>query len=331
MAVKSKRGWLLKMKAKFYLPDLFAKLYELFLCRFFMRYEKRSRTRWNASQANNGPIFIVGAPRSGSTFFYELLISRFHTIYISNFTNIFSHSLFLGFKLQKFLFKKEYTPKFSSKFGNTLSSGWMAPNEAARFWYKVLPKSKHAIKFDEVDLESKKYLYEYINGISVKYESPFVFKNLNASVRMDLLLKLLPNSRFIHITRDPFHIVQSIYLARKKNGISQGEWWSIKPENFESLLSLSEEEMIVRQAYDIEESIKSGFRTISSDRFLSISYEDLCQNPDKILTLVGDSFGLDEVVGKVAPQPFTASKKVKVDKQVEVKLRKAIESIYAND
>lgn len=239
------------------------------------------------------PIFIVGAPRTGSTILYQMLTNMFDVLYIDNLTCLFNSSFFLGFYLSDRVFKNKAHNCFTSIHGRTLHAGLRAPSECGQFWYRWLPKDRHYIGEGNVTKEQIQQMREDIFSVINHFDKPIVFKNMNIGQRMWLVSQVAPRAKIIFIKRNPLYTAQSILRVRKKVGRDPNYWWSIMPKNYSDLTSLNYHEQIVKQIFFIEKQIYDDSRYFPVENIMTIHYEDLCVSTNdtlsKIIKFVGGS------------------------------------------
>ena len=112
------------------------------------------------------PIFIIGAPRSGSTLLYNVLINKFRLSYISNIASVFYKYPYLVTSL----FWKFHSRKNKSYNSDTgFIPGLFSPSEAGKifeFW------------FDEKTNYSKDiYVKKCVLAYTELFKGPFINKN----------------------------------------------------------------------------------------------------------------------------------------------------------
>lgn len=234
------------------------------------------------------PVFIVGAPRTGSTILYQLITNFFPVQYFSNYMIDNFQIIFKALKRQfeKFGFVKHNT--FSSEFGETESM--LGPAEGSYFWYQWFDFEKHYISQNELSEKSRKEIYSEITALVNYHNRPIVFKNLNHSVRLQALHEIFPHSLIIHIKREPLYTAQSIYKARLKVGGGINKWLSVKPKEYESIKTLSVEEQIAAQIFFIEKQIENDKNLFNQSAYLEISFEKLCADAYREMKKVEDFF-----------------------------------------
>ena len=128
------------------------------------------------------PIFIIGLPRSGSTFFHQILISKFNFNYVSNIKAFFYENVVLGNLLHnKFSLDNNFKSNFTSKFGNTY--GPLEPNEWGWFWRKWfnLKNNEHHIsrKVDWKNLKKELLKIDSMSEFPILFDTPLMNGNLD--------------------------------------------------------------------------------------------------------------------------------------------------------
>jgi hypothetical protein len=242
---------------------------------FISKWEKKKITKYGNQPLKHQPVFIIGAPRTGSTILYQILTNQLDVLYIDNLSCIFRKNFFYGFWLSNKLYKQKAHNNFKSYHGNTTQHGLRAPSECGGYWYRWLPKDHHFIDYDEITAEMVNEIRNEITAVINYFDKPIVFKNLNAGQRMRLLTRCFPEAKFIFIRRDLLMTAQSILIAKRKLGYSDNEFWSIKPKNAEQLTTLSSTEQIIKQIYYLEKQIVEDQKLVLKNNFWSLNYEKL--------------------------------------------------------
>ncbi|MFB6258255.1 MAG: sulfotransferase [Flavobacteriales bacterium] len=230
------------------------------------------------------PLFILGPPRSGSTFLYQLLSDNYRIEYIDNLSHLFYRNLVLGNRLSHAFFDEQPHGNFHSTAGGTLrEGGWHAPSECPAFWYQAIPKEAYVIRREALSDAEKRRIFAPIYTIMGKRQCPFLFKNLFAVERMDLIKELFPNARFLVLKRDPLRTALSILHQRKKLGIPEEAWWSARPSNYSDLKELPLEERIAGQVHYLEKQIEEELEEIPAENKERIEHRSLLSAPDQLL------------------------------------------------
>ena len=272
------------------------------------------------------PIFIVGAPRTGSTILYQAITNRFKVSYIDNLASLFYRNLRFGIWLSKKKYGDEPHNNFRAEFGNTNKFGGHAPSECGEFWYRWLPRSDHYADSLSVSNRAKRKIRREVLGVSKKYGQPFVFKNLNAGQRLKLIADIFPDAKILFVRRDPVFVVRSILKAREKLGVPPGQWWSVRPVNFRSLLDLGEVEMCAAQVHYLESQIISDIGLFDENNVRTIHYDDFS---DDLVASLGSWLGLRKREGAVSPD-FRDDERFKLSAEELRSLQEAVSSVGEN-
>ncbi|MHC3995079.1 sulfotransferase family protein [Thiomicrolovo sp. ZZH C-3] len=238
-------------------------------------WEKKYISKYSSLSLKHQPVFIIGAPRTGSTILYQTLTNQLDVLYIDNLVCRFHKHLFFGFWLSNKLFKQKAHNCFRSNHGNTAEYGLRAPSECAGYWYRWLPKDRHFIDYDDITDMMVQEIRQEISAVINYFDKPLIFKNLNAGQRMKLITRAFPDAKFIFIKRDPLYTAQSILKAKRSIGIDDNTFWSVMPENVERLRQLNAYEQIVKQIYYLEKQINVDKKLIRRGHLLEVHYTDL--------------------------------------------------------
>lgn len=226
------------------------------------------------------PIFIIGAPRTGSTILYQALTNYYELSYIDNCVDRWHQNLFYGFKKSYKKFGNSPHNNFQAKFGSTSLFSEHGPAECGGFWYRWLPKERHFIDFNEVPPKAKLALYSEVCAVTNYFDKPIIFKNLNAGQRLRFIKEVFPKAKFIYIRRDHKKVSASIIRARRANNVPGNLIWSIKPKGFEALQLLPEKEMVDMQIQKLEGQIEKDlhlFEDVIELNFNELSEEKIKQ------------------------------------------------------
>jgi len=232
------------------------------------------------------PIFIIGAPRTGSTILYQALTNQADVIYIDNLSCFLKHDIFVGEWISNKVFKQKAHNCFQSEHGNSKSCGWHAPSECGGFWYRWLPRDRHFVDKNEVSVKDIEQIKSEIIACTNFFNKPIVFKNLNAGQRLRMLVEAFPDAKFIFVRRDPLYTAQSIIKAKRKLKIPDNQFWSIMPPNVEKLKQLDWPEQIVKQIFYLEKQIAEDLSLFPKENIYEVNYTDLSQQT--ITDLIGE-------------------------------------------
>lgn len=263
-----------------YIKDILAKWVGFFTSLISFFEEKKTKENLKMHE-DNQPIFIIGAPRCGSTILYQILSNHLDVLYFNNLSHILHKNILASFSLSKLLFKNNPHKSFKSNTGNT--KGLNAPSECHLFWYRFLPKGDHYLKEDDIENSIINKIQQEIFSLTNKYKKNLLIKNLPMGMRLEIIKKFAPNAKFIFITRNIRQNAYSIIKARKKKNIQKNEWWSVKPKNYKNLLKLEEEEKAIAQIHYINNQIKKDLKLFPKKNIIQINYSEFINNTDNLI------------------------------------------------
>ena len=149
----------------------------------------------------------------------------------------------------------------------------------------------------------------YFSAINYSRKEIWLDSSNKASWIIDILAEVFPDSRFIHLIRDPRRVVPSFYYKLREemyddesvrcladwinNGMNKNEtpplekkyWWKLKT-NFsivdENEISLSRFEKVCRHWLEINKCIDSSLLKISKDRYSVFTLEELVKSKESL-------------------------------------------------
>ena len=193
------------------------------------------------SQALDAPIFVVGPLRSGSTLLRVIL--NHHPD-----TNVFS--------------------EFEIAVNQAQGNHWPTVEEYKTFLRSDRQFAALNLTIDEA-LDYEALVKSFLEQLHLRKPR----KILGASVhsRMDLLPKLWPNAKFIHILRDPRDVAKSCIGMGWVGNVHEGAEYWIKAEKHWELLEAA----------------------VPSEQTYTVRYEELVSNPDAEVAKICEFLGLD--------------------------------------
>lgn len=245
-------------------------------------FEKRAM---RSSVLQGAPIFIIGAPRSGTSLLYELMITRFRFAYMSNAAHRFFQTPITATRL----FRSAITGwqgNFTSKFGHI--DGWGAPNEGGWIWQRWLPDSDWR---DGKDLSETTIseLQQLVAGLSQSLDAPFLNKNVMHSNRLQLMNRIWPNALFVEVQRDVLDNARSIVRAERTSGGPEkhgDDWWSVRPKLAAQYAGRKDTIRAVAQTAGVAQDIARDASCIGDNRVLRVQYTQLCQEPAETMRVI---------------------------------------------
>jgi len=246
--------------------------------RFLHTLEVRRGRRWADEPLPYPPIFVVGAPRSGSTLLYQLLTDRFDVGYLAN-----GHARLPGapslVERRRGLVRERRAElgDYRSSFGGT--AGELGPSECGPFWYRFFPRRPHYVPAEDFSAASRRQLRAAVGAFLEACGRPVVYKNLVNTARMEAIAAAVPEALFIAVHRDLAANARSLLDGRRRVAGSHEAWWSVEPPEVEHLRQLPTHEQVVEQVRALDALVAQVETSIGPERVLHVSYEDLCADP----------------------------------------------------
>jgi hypothetical protein len=258
------------------------------------------------TRIDHEPIFIIGHWRTGTTLLHELMVldSR-HTYPTTYACFAANHFLVSGGLIRWWL--RFLLPRVRPM--DDMPFGWEYPQED-EFALCSMGIPTPYVKFafpnrpppyqEYLDLKGlspraldrwKRGLVWFLKCITLRDPRRIVLKSPPHTARIDVLLELFPNARFVHIVRDPYVIFPSTVRTWRRFFDDQGAQIA-RHEGLEDHVFST-----MRRMYEAFEPSRSK---IDPARFCEIRYEDLVRDPVGQMRTVYDQLGLDEF-DKVLP------------------------------
>lgn len=240
-----------------------------------------------AQSSEHAPIFIIGAPRSGTTLTYQIVSQQLVCTYFPRLTQYFYGLSNINQRLLKPLLQRP-TPEFQSNYGRI--RGCLAPSEYSGYWSLWLPvddpSDHYMLKYSGTQLLSYQPLQDSLDSLMTIAERPVLVKCLYLVPFVDLLARLFPRSHFIVVRRRRLQTAQSLLMARRRRA-DPHTWWSLKIPGYRELLDKPLEQQVSEQLVFTENFIQQALRPYAA-RVNTIDYEALCQDPRCILEQLGE-------------------------------------------
>ena len=230
-------------------------------------------------------LFVLGAPRIGSTFCYQALIDRFSLTYFSNLANdVFFRHPVLATVMQTQV-AREVDISYESQYGKTV--GPFQPSEASlifRHWYG----GGHPSHTNSVNVRDGKrsHMLRTMGSCVSATGKLIVVKNAWNCFRVRSLAETFPNAYFIWVRRDIVASSISDLAARYAVHKSPYVWNSATPRNYTALQERPYWEQVVENQYQFNNAINEDLSAYAGERHLALWYEQLCSSVDKVMCTV---------------------------------------------
>ena len=258
--------------------------------------------RANRHRIEPAPIFVLGHWRSGTTFLHDLLACDpahgYPTTYQCFFRN---HFLLTGGAVRNwfniFLPRKRPMDNVPVGVDRPQEDEFAFANLGMGTHYVTLAWPRHGPQdmayLDLVTLgEAERSEWErgfvwFVKRLSFMQKKRLVMKSPAHTARIKTLVKLFPNARFIHISRNPYAVIPSTVKLWKSLNSVQGLH---NPANDEPWL-----EAFVFDVFDtVFERYEADKRLIPDGHLIEVKYEDLAADPKAVLKTIYTKLELGE-------------------------------------
>lgn len=256
-------------------------------------------------------VFVVGAPRSGTTLLSQLLAYCLDVGYITNVAARFWRAPVHGVRLSRLITGSVHDLAFASDYARTPSPGGI--HEFSYFWSRWLHKHSfddivHArAREDAIDWDGLRLT---LANVQSEFQAPLVAKNIHGSHHAARLSEALDgNVMWVLIERDPLDVAVSILEARRRYYGDPSRWWSYVPPEYPLLEGLPYQAQISGQVHYLGRFYERLLAESGEERSLRVTYAELCADPKAVLERVGDrmheTFGHRPTIRREPPDTFT--------------------------
>ncbi len=233
----------------------------------------------------HAPLFIIGHWRTGTTLLHELLILDPRHNYPNTYQCLAPNHFLLTEKVFTRLFRFLLP---SRRPMDNMAAGWDRPQEdefalcmlGAPSPYLTTAFPNHPPQdqeaFDLVRLPPREFrtwktlFMRFVRQLTFKDPRRLVLKSPTHSCRIETLLELFPDARFVHIVRDPYVVFPSTVNLWKTLYLTHG----LQTPTFAGL-----EEQVFNTFTHLYDKLEEGRRLVPAGRYHEMRYEDLIRNP----------------------------------------------------
>lgn len=251
------------------------------------------------------PIFAIGAPRSGTTVFFEVFGRHPDLAWPSNYTEKYpaKHGLNLLRRVLDNRFYRFYgmKPQYGAPWYNKYL---FRPGEAYKFWDYFSGQgkgfSRGYLLGQSASAEAKEDLNAAVESIRNRQGRARFSCKLTGPSRLAYLNSVFPDAYYIHIIRDGRAVTESLMRVPfwKEGGGFDGPYWAGGfPQEYEAIwqgAGKSPEVLTALQWRTIIEFTRSEAKAyIPPERYIEIRYEDFVENPVDVVAGAYRKCGLD--------------------------------------
>jgi hypothetical protein len=256
------------------------------------------------AEAKRPLIFVCGAPRSGTTVVCQTLVSHLPVGYFSNLTALFPRSPLAAQRLLG-RFLKRPSAAYHSFYGRT--QGLAGTNDALFLWDRWLGEDRSAAPAS-IDGKRREAMRSFFAACGEVFNQPLVNKNNSLNLSAHLVAEILPEARFICLTRDRRQLARSLYRARYDIHGSPSAAYGVAQPGTDATTG-DPVRAVCDQTVFYENTNERQRQRLGDDRFWIVSYEQFCLDPSSLVRRVASEVLGDEglVVG-TPPRAFAVSR-----------------------
>ncbi|HKQ79954.1 MAG TPA: sulfotransferase [Blastocatellia bacterium] len=248
------------------------------------------------SEVIDRPVFIISAPRAGSTLLYELMSRSGNVWTISGESEgVIEGVPRLHIANRGFDSHRLTDLDADGETTQALRAGFIAESRDNR--------GRRLLDLPQEERPPKIRLLE---------------KTPENSMRVPFLAAAFPTGRFVFLHRDARQSVSSILEAWRHDGFINipslpgwppGRWCFLLPEGWRALAGAASLDVAVFQWASANQRALDDLETVAEDRWISVDYEELVTAPDAVVRRVCDfaEIVVDESLAKALARPLPVS------------------------
>lgn len=261
-------------------------------------------------------IFVIGAPRSGTTLVAQSLIKTLPLGYFNNLTSIFPSSPITALKTFHWAYAKDkHHVKTSSLYGRTTRIS--EPNDALYFWDRWMDKDRKKIPAS-FSGKQEQMIKKFFGAFEAFEGGPMIQKVNRMNTFAQLVAEILPTAHFVCLDRNPVFHAQSLLIARRFIHGDENKSYGIKGDKPLALSSATNPiQSICHQVLFHKEVLHRQKELIGEQRFIHLPYESFCEDPKSWVKEVANRFlgvNPDEKTLEDKLKHIKPSAKIKIDK-----------------
>jgi hypothetical protein len=236
-----------------------------------------------ANHSVDRPIFIIGAPRSGTTILYKVLIQHDDLAYLTQASDLFHECPIIANKIFRLTGMAMIRPDPVGLLQQWAEHGFEYA-EGYNFWWRFSNSPQRFVLGAEDVTEEQRFFYKWsIARHQFLFERPrFVNKAPINSLRIGYLNEIFPDSLFIHIYRDGRAVARSILERRIRQGSPYADWGP-RPYGWSEIQKQQPLLACGLQWKHILEHVQTELASIPLRRQMSVSYESFVNSPRETL------------------------------------------------
>jgi len=257
-----------------------------------------ARLRWP-------PLFVVGAPRTGTTL-VGLHLSN--SLRFAGFCNAAKFNPRTPYLSTREALRASTSLTSSASYDNDYgrAEGPLATSDGWHILARFFP-SRHT-EAGPGDVRHPRRLVALMGLIEGLFGAPFMLKNNANSMRVKALADLFPDALFVQVRRALPEAATSLLRARQKHGTQLGDWWSAAPPQFRQRGEWNGElEQVVATLWGLEQYVAEELEQLAPGRWLPVDYDEFCAAPGDLLAWVEARYAERGVTLETLPREHPSS------------------------
>jgi hypothetical protein len=236
------------------------------------------------------PVFFIGMPRSGTTLIFEAFARHPLLGWPSNYTDKYPRLPWLN-AIGPLLRNRwiDVSARKKQYGGASLVNRFVPyPAEAYPFWdhYSGVDFARSYLRATVVDARAAQSLRRAVAAVLRWQNRPRFTAKLTGPSRMQFLLQVFPEARFVQVVRDGRAVTHSLMKVRfwKKLGGTEAPFWDGGPDDLVKTWDREERDPAILAALQWKHIVRETRREgseLGPTRYREIRYEDFVCNPQR--------------------------------------------------
>ena len=245
------------------------------------------------SSSTNFPIFVIGTGRSGSTVFFDMFARHPEVAWPSELLRRFPTNPWL----HRMVMRTRSVALLDAMLGNHYG-----PSEAYPFWDALCPGFSNPCRdlvAEDVTVASDVRVRAAVAAVTTRIRHRFVAK-ITGWPRVGFLNRIFPNAGFLEVFRDPRATACSLLEVEFWDGWRGPPNWrrGELPQDLQELWLQEDRSFVALAAIEcviFQRAMSKCVTALSTDRYMKVSYTDLCADPIAVFRNVLQFAGLKSV------------------------------------
>lgn len=228
------------------------------------------------------PIFIIGPPRTGSTYIYQALVDLLEVGYISNAMAVAPHFMIATQYLMTRVAGRYRVPYARGDWG--FVPGVLAPSEAGKVMDRWFDPSFISSRRDAV-----RRMFAAMTRVA---GAPLLIKSLSLVLKLEAVLEMLPRARFLVIGRSPRAIVASLLSGRDRSDLHAEQFEALEPPGFAEHAERGLVFQVAWQVRTLVDLVETAMQRVDARRVHRTTYESFFAAPEDAVRSIGQRCAL---------------------------------------